>query len=75
MEGLEKFVSEPEIFKAQLEKIFFHEGIFKIKINPYKKTLFYNILDIYDEDSKVLLQRAANNLKKVMKEYEKLKRK
>jgi hypothetical protein len=68
-------LTTPEEFQAQLEKISFREGIFKIKINPFKNIVFYNILEMYKEDSKALLQKTFNDLKKTMKLYEKIKKK
>ena len=43
------------------------EGIFKVKINPYKDSLYYNIVDVYKNDSLALLKQAYKDLKQTMK--------
>lgn len=42
----------------KMESVSYIEGIYKIKINPYNGSIYYNILERYREDSRVLLSKA-----------------
>ena len=68
-EGYEKLQSEPDSLKKIIDEISHLEGIFKVKLNPYNESIYYNILEIYKNDSAVLLKKAYKELKITMKMF------
>ena len=64
-----KFHESVDEFMRRIEQASYIEGIYKIKINPYNGSVYYNVLEMYKEDSRVLLNKAYNELKKAMKQY------
>ena len=68
-EGYERLQSEPESLKKLVDEISHVEGLFKIKLNPYNDNVYYNILEIYKNDSSILLKKAYKDLKITMKKF------
>ena len=61
--------SDPDGLKRLIDEISHVEGLFKIKLNPYNDTIYYNILEIYKNDSTILLKKAVKDLKMTMKKF------
>ena len=68
-EGYERLQSEPDSLKKLVDEISHVEGLFKIKLNPFKDNIYYNILEIYKNDSSILLKKAYKDLKVTMKKF------
>lgn len=68
-EGYERLQSEPESLKKLVDEISHVEGLFKIKLNPFNDNVYYNILEIYKNDSSILLKKAYKDLKITMKKF------
>ena len=60
-------MEDKQFIRRKVEEISHLEGIFKVKINPYKDSLYYNIVDVYKNDSLALLKQAYKDLKQTMK--------
>ncbi len=71
LEGFKKLSADKDWMRRKVEEISHLEGIFKIKINPFKDSVFYNIVDMYRNDSKIILSKAYKDLKMTMQKLEK----
>jgi hypothetical protein len=65
-EGYRKFTEDPEGFFKKIGEISHIEGIFKIKVNPTGNKTYYNLLEMYKNDSNLLLRKAYSELKDVI---------
>ena len=69
IEGFQRLTEDPEGMKKKISEVSHLEGMFKIKLNPSKDNIYYNILDMYQNDSMILLQKAKNDLKETLGKY------
>lgn len=68
-EGFQKLVEDPEGLKRKISEFSHLEGIFKIKLNPSRDNIYYNILDMYKNDSSVVLKKAYKELKETLNKF------
>ena len=52
--------------KKKMSEVSYLEGMFRLKLNPSKDNVYYNILEMYRDDSVVLLQKAKKELSMTM---------
>lgn len=52
-----------------MEEISHLEGIWKVKLNPSKNSVYYYIVDVYKNDSSALLKKAYKDFKLAFKKY------
>lgn len=69
LEGFSKLAEDKDQVRRRIEEVSHLEGIFRVKVNPYKDSLYYNIVDVYSSDSSVMVQRAYQDLKATMKKF------
>ena len=67
IEGYRLLMTDSENLRRISDEISHIEGIFKVKINPHRDTVYYNVMDMYRDDSTVALRIAHSNLVKTLR--------